>query len=259
LGPALTALAERMTAVAATRRQLVTALTYPAAVLTATVLALTLVLTMVVPQFVPIFEGEEERLPSLTRAVLGLSNAVTEHGILLLLAIIALSLLLWALIRSSAGSAFVQAHRHRIPGLGLRDQYLAAELTGVLGTLVGNGVPVIAALPLARGAIGSTRWQAHLTTVQQAVREGVSLSRALARGNFVPSTAVRLIEVGERGGQLAETCLKASAIMGEAAKARIDRVVALANPIAIILLGGLVAMLVAGVMLGIFALGDFVG
>ena len=259
LGPGLKALAERMTAVAATRRQLVTALTYPAAVLTATVLALTLVLTMVVPQFVPIFEGEEARLPSLTRAVLALSNAVTEHGLLLLLSMIALPLLLWTLIRSSTGSAFMQAHRHHIPGFGLRDQYLAAELTGVLGMLVGNGVPVIAALPLARGAIGSARWQLHLSKVEQAVREGVSLSRALARGNFVPSTAVRLIEVGERGGQLAETCLKASAIMGEAAKARIDRVVALANPIAIILLGGLVAMLVAGVMLGIFALGNFVG
>ena len=47
--------------------------------------------------------------------------------------------------------------------------------------------------------------------------------------------------------------------MGDAARARIDRIVALANPIAIITLGGIVAMLVAGVMLGIFALGDFAG
>ncbi|HMJ92942.1 MAG TPA: type II secretion system F family protein, partial [Allosphingosinicella sp.] len=76
---------------------------------------------------------------------------------------------------------------------------------------------------------------------------------------FVPTTAVRLIQVGERSGQLADTCARASQIMGEAARARIDRIVSLANPIAIVTLGGIVAMLVAGVMLGIFSLGDFAG
>jgi general secretion pathway protein F len=259
LGPALVALAERMTAVAATRRQLVTAMTYPAAVLVATILALVLVLTLVVPQFAPIFAGEEKRLPTLTRGVLILSNLVTDHCWLLLAMLVGLPLALVAIIRSNVGTSLLQRYRQFIPGLSLRDQYLAAELTGVLGTLIANGVSVVGALPLARGATASKRWREHLMSVERSVREGGSLSRSLGRGDFVPTTAVRLIEVGERGGQLAETCLKASAIMGEAAKARIDRIVALANPIAIMTLGGLVAMLVGGVMLGIFALGDFVG
>jgi general secretion pathway protein F len=68
-----------------------------------------------------------------------------------------------------------------------------------------------------------------------------------------------LIEVGEKTGRLAESCTQAGEILGEASRARIDRAVSLANPIAIIGLGGIVAMLVAGVMLGIFSIGDFAG
>lgn len=259
LGDALTALAERLTASAATRRQLVTALTYPAAVLIATLLALALVLVLVVPQFEPIFAGQEERLPGLTRAVMALSALVNGHFMLLLAGLILVPLLAYIFLRSEAGGALLQRGRRHIPGLMLRDQYLAAQFTGIFATLVGNGVTVVRALPLAREAIGSERWRRHLAEVEQRVREGSTLSAALARGAFVPTTAVRLIEVGERSGQLADTCEKASAIMGDAARARIDRIVSLANPIAIIALGGIVAMLVAGVMLGIFALGDFAG
>lgn len=259
LGEALTALAERLTASAATRRALVTALTYPAAVLVATLIALALVLVLVVPQFEPIFAGQEEKLPGLTRAVLALSGLVTGHGLLLLAILILVPAGLFLMLRSEAGGALVQRLRGSIPGLGLRDQYLAAQFTGIFATLVGNGVTVIKALPLARTAIASERWRKHIAEVELRVREGATLSRALASGAFVPATAVRLIEVGEKSGQLADTCGKASEIMGDAARARIDRIVALANPIAIITLGGIVAMLVAGVMLGIFALGDFAG
>jgi general secretion pathway protein F len=259
LGEALTSLAERLTASAATRRQLVTALTYPAAVLVATLLALALVLVLVVPQFEPIFAGQEARLPTLTRAVLALSGLVTGHGWLLLTLLILLPLASVLFLRSPAGGALIQRGRRRIPGVILRDQYLAAQFTGIFATLVGNGVAVIKALPLARAAIGSERWRRHLAEVEQRVREGATLSRALGSGSFVPKTAIRLIEVGERSGQLADTCQKASRIMGDAARARIDRIVSLANPIAIVSLGGIVAMLVAGVMLGIFALGDFAG
>lgn len=259
LGDALTALAERLTASAATRRQLVTALTYPAAVLAATLIALALVLTMVVPQFEPIFAGQEEKLPTLTRAVLALSSAVTSNGLILLAVMILVPIAGILFLRSETGGALMHRGRRHIPGLMLRDQYLAAQFTGIFATLVGNGVTVIKALPLARSAIGSERWRRHLAEVERRVREGATLSRALASGAFVPTTAVRLIQVGERSGQLADTCAKASQIMGDAARARIDRIVSLANPIAIVTLGGIVAMLVAGVMLGIFSLGDFAG
>lgn len=259
LGEALHSLADRMSRAAATRRQLITALTYPAAVLVATMLALFLVLTQVVPQFEPVFAGGGDRLPSLTKMVLALSGAATEHGGKILLLVVAVIALVWLFLRSAGGKAFVTAHRNRLPGAALRDQYLAGQILGLLATLLSNGISVVGALPLARGAVGSARWRAHLADAERRVREGASLSRAFAAANLVPRTAIRLLEVGERSGRLAETCEQASLVLGDAARARIERIVTLVNPIAIIGLGGLVAALVGGVMLGIFAMGDFAG
>lgn len=259
LGRALVALAERLTLAAAMRRQLLTALTYPAAILTATLVALGIVLTLVVPQFQPIFAGQEAKLPSLTRAVLVLSDMVTQSPLVLLACLLVPPLLCLAFVRSTAGRALIETHGHRVPLLGLRDQYLAAQFTGILATLLGNGVKIVDALPLVGAALGSRRWCRHAGDAERRIREGFSLSAALAKDGVLPSTAIRLIEVGERSGKLAQTCAQASGIIGEAARARLERIVALANPVAIITLGGMVAALVGGVMLGIFALGDFAG
>lgn len=259
LGAALLVLAERLTVAATTRRQLLTALTYPAAILAATCAALGLVLTLVVPQFQPIFAGQEARLPALTRLVLALSNAVTTAPATMLAAMFLPFILLFLFLRSGTGRSIIDAYGNRLPLIGLRDQYLAAQFTGILSTLLSNGVKIVEALPLVRDAVGSQRWKRHADAVERRIREGSSLSSALAVDGLLPSTAIRLIEVGERSGKLARTCEQASAIIAETVRSRIERLVALANPIAIISLGGMVAALVGGVMLGIFALGDFAG
>lgn len=259
LGAALTSVAQRMTKATETRRKLATALTYPAAVLIATMAALLIVLTSVVPQFEPIFAGNEDKLPALTNFVLSLSAFVRSYGLMILAVALLLILVPWLLFKSAEGQKMLSSAAPYLPGIKLRDQYLAAQFTGLLATLIDNGLTVVRALPLARETLSSGRWQSQLLKVERQIREGNRLSFALESTSIFPRTASRLIEVGERTGKLGETCGHASEIMGEAASARIERIVSLVNPIAIILLGGLVAMLVAGVMLGIFALGDFAG
>ncbi len=259
LGAALTSVAQRMTKATETRRKLATALTYPVAVLIATMAALLIVLTSVVPQFEPIFEGNEDKLPALTNFVLSLSGFVRSYGLMILAAMLLFMLTIWLLFRSEAGQKILSSATPYLPGMKLRDQYLAGQFTGLLATLISNGLTVVRALPLARETLSSRRWQIELAKVETQIREGSRLSFALEATAVFPRTASRLIEVGERTGKLGETCGHASEIMSEAAAARIERIVSLINPIAIILLGGLVAMLVAGVMLGIFALGDFAG
>lgn len=259
LGEALTSVAMRMSALSTTRRQLATALAYPVAVLAATVLALILVLTVVVPQFDSTFAGQEDRLPALTLAVLSLSGFTRDYGFISFIFAVTGCLILWRLSRAAGFRELLHRYRRLVPGMRLREQYLAAQFTGILAALLGNGVPVIRSLPMAAAAIGSVRWRQHIIAVERQVREGTAFSRALAGEAFVPPTVTRLLEVGEKTGSLSETCLRANEILTDITSSRIDRIVSLANPAAIITLGGLVAMLMAGVMLGIFAIGDFAG
>lgn len=253
---ALAMLAERVGELATARRELVTALTYPAAVLAATLLALAMVVLVVIPQFEPLFRGEEDKLPTLTLLVLTLTDLLRGYGWLLLLGALGLGGALAAWISSPASANIPVAARRRIPGMGLYDQYLAARFATVLGTLLDNGVHIVAALPLVREAMGSRRWKAWVRDVERLLQEGASIRRAFAQDGLLPSAAVRLAEVGEQGGRLGEALGEAGRIMQANAKERLDRIVSLANPVSIILLGGLVAMLIGGVMLGIFALGD---
>lgn len=259
LGAALTNTADRMAVMSATRRRLVSALTYPLAVLVTTIIALTLILTLVVPQFEPIFSGAEDRLPSLTKFVLLLAKNVGTWlftAFITLVVIIASAVLF---LRSESGIALREAKPSFFPGQKLRDQYLAAQFSGLLATLVLNGVNAVLALGLISEAIGSARWRRQIKHALVQVREGEKLSAALSHARAFPVTARRLIETGETTGKLGEACREASLIMGDSAAQRIENIVTLVNPVAIILLGGVVALLVAGVMLGIFALGDFAG
>jgi|CXWL01.1.fsa_nt_gi type II secretory pathway component PulF len=259
LDRALAMLSERMSELASARRDLVTALAYPAAVLAATLIALIIVVTIVIPQFEPLFVGEEARLPSLTRLVLALSELLHDYGAWLLLGLASLSVALMLWLRSPSGHRTMTARPNLVPGLALRDQYLAARFATILGTLLGNGVTIVRALPLVRAALSSRRWRSYCLAIETRLREGETLAAALARDGLLPHAAIRLAEVGERSGKLAAAMGEAGRIMHASAKARTDRIVALANPIAIVGLGGLVAMLVGGVMLGIFALGEFSG
>lgn len=256
LDRAFAMLAERVGELATARRELVTALTYPAAVLVATLLALAMVVLVVIPQFEPLFAGEEDRLPTLTLLVLAFTAALRSYGWLLLLLLVGIPLGLIAWARSPASAALSVTARRRIPGMALYDQYLAARFATVLGTLLDNGVHIVRALPLVGAALTSRRWQRWVTEVEQSLNEGQSIRQALGRDGLLPAAAVRLAEVGEQGGRLGEALGEAGRIMQSNAKARVDRIVSLANPLSIMLLGGLVAMLIGGVMLGIFALGD---
>jgi type II secretory pathway component PulF len=256
IGQVLTDAADRMTKMAETRRRLVTALIYPAAVLCMAIVALAIILTLVIPEFQPVFEGEEARLPLLTRLVLDLSQIGLRFGLMSAFSVIAAIGLLAIWIRSSAGQTLRNSKPFLFPGQRLRNQYVVAQFCGLLSTLLLNGVDAVRALQLAAESLTSPRWRTQLNIALQKVREGQAVSRALGAAPAIPHTVLRMIEVGENSGQLGRTCHEAARIMNEISGQRIERIVSLVNPIAILLLGGLVAMLVAGVMLGIFALGD---
>jgi general secretion pathway protein F len=184
---------------------------------------------------------------------------VQNHGWTLLAMVLTGAAVLWMLWRNPPGFFRTPRGRRLVPGLALRDQYLAGQFMGILGTLLRGGVPVTAAMPLAAGALSSATWRAALLKVEHQVREGSRLTGALDQVQLVPSAAIRLIEVGERSGALGDACAHASEVIAQSARSSLDRIITLANPIAIILLGGLVGSLVAGVMLGIFAIGEIAG
>ena len=251
-------LAEALRHADSVRRQLVTSLSYPAIVFITAIFALIFVLTRVVPEFEPTFRGHEDKLPFLTVVTVRASRLLLAGWSYMIAATALAVFVFWRIMRDEPTRARLGHLLRNFPGAETLRRYVAARLLRVLGSMLVNGVPLVQALWFAQGAIGRLVFRDAARNAATSVRAGASFGAALAREPRFPELAVQLVEVGERSGSLGPMCLRAAALLESETQARVQFFVALANPIAIILLGGLIAPLIMGVIMGIFALGNFV-
>jgi general secretion pathway protein F len=260
LAAGLNDLASSMKLADQTRSQLISTLTYPALVLLSTMIALIFVLTYVIPNFEPLFEGETARLPGLTRTVLSLSHAINSHGLLILITLAILVTALWLARRTPAVTTWWHGKltgKSRLFDLVRLVQ--SAQALRITGTQIVNGVHVPDALEAAAQAASSPSYAQMLKKSAKRVREGESLTRIFSATPLMPATATKLIEVGETGGTLGPMMLQAAQLFEAQAKTRLERLVAIANPLAIMILGALVAAMIASVMIGIFSIEGMAG
>ncbi|WP_445371970.1 type II secretion system F family protein [Methylomonas sp. HW2-6] len=238
-----------------TRRGVINALTYPAVVFVMIVISLTFVLGFVIPEFESIFAGEEHRLPKITRLVLTLSHLVTEQGFQLLVTLIGVPVLLWISIQKSVKfKVFIRKAGLRISFFRLITYVDIANVLGVMGALIDNGVEVSESVQFAAQAASTQHIREPLQHVSRMLREGVSVSLALRRTNLIPETTLSIIEVGEHTGSLGTATMRAAQLLETDSMYKIDRLITLLNPIAIALLGLIVGAVISGVMLGIMSI-----
>src|SRR5690606_21172252 len=141
--------------------------------------------------------------PLFTRAVLGLGLFVRDWW--LLLVVVPALALLWV-DRKRRDPAF----RERFDGWLLRRRFFGdlvakvetARLARTLGTLLRNGVPLMAALGIAQKVMDNRVLAADVAAAAEEVKNGVNLSAALGRGKRFPRLALQMIQVGEESGEL---------------------------------------------------------
>ena len=81
-------------------------------------------------------------------------------------------------------------------------QYVLAQITRTLATVLRGGIPLVQALDTTAGVISNRSWRGGLSEARQLVTEGVSLADAFERTRIAPDMTVRMIEVGESSGDL---------------------------------------------------------
>lgn len=238
-----------------TRQRIVSALAYPLGLAVASIGAVLFVLTAVIPEFAPLFEGEQHRLPPLTRAAVWLSGLVAGKVTVLLLILAAVVLLAplayrqWIPLRDA-----VTRVRRRIPIARHALRLDLAQGLRVLGSLLRGGMETSAAMQLAAGSAMFSENRLAFEAAARQLREGASLSLVCGELPDLPEPARLVLIVGERAGEAARACLRAAAWIDSDSQRRIARFVALINPAAVITMGVLVALIVASVMMGILSI-----
>lgn len=250
-------LVEHMERQRALRDSVISATIYPAILLGVAVLSLIAMLGFVVPQFEKLFTDMGDALPLPTRLVMGLGHAFTQYGLVVAVVLAGLG---WAALRwlkSPAGRRWWQTLVLRLPLMGpLALKYQLTLFSRSLGTLLGNGVPMLTALHIATETVGNTVLQDALGRVAPIVKEGGKVVQAVtATGIFAP-LAINLIRVGEETGRIGPMMLELSNILNREVETGIKRLLTLVEPVLILVLGVLIAAIIVSILLGILSIND---
>ena len=143
----------------------------------------------------------------------------------------------------------------RLPVFGkMLSQINAARFARTLSTLIGNGAPALESLAAGKGSLQNAVFQDAVAQVIIRVREGSSISRAMKATGVFPPMMVQLATSGETSGQLPDMLLKSAAFMEDEFEATSKVALGLMEPLIILLLGGIIAVVVMSIMLPILQL-----
>jgi len=230
---------------------------YPALLVVAAVGSITFLLTSVLPQFVPLFAQNGAALPTATRILIGLGDAISGYGLYALVLLALAGLAVRQAIQRPSLRLRLDRLILRLPVIGsLSQEVMAARFTRTLGSLLINGVALIAALGVVREVVGNTAGVAALEQATRSAKSGAGLWRPLGDSGIFPTRTVYLLRLGEETAQLGPMALRAADIHEEKAQLGIQRLVALLVPAIIIVMGGAVAFIVSSLMLAMLSLND---
>ena len=253
----LSQLAETMEHARALKEHVVSALIYPAFVLVTALAALVLLLVAVLPEFRPLFEQSGAAMPLSTELMIALGEGLREYGAIVgvVLAVGFLVLKRW-LDRPSGRLAWDRLMLRLPLFRTLVIRLETARFTRTLATLLGNGLPLMEALPIAIGTVANRAMRQALGGLAPRLKRGEHLSAALEACEPVPPLAVRMIRVGEEGDQFEEMLVKVGGIYEDEVKRAVQRLLALLVPAVTLGLGVLVAVIVGSMMSAILGAYD---
>ena len=240
--------------IATLRKRVVGALIYPAILVLLSTAMIFVMVTFVIPKFAEFFTGFGAELPWFTRVMITFATWMRHNVIVVLLAIGVSAFLLNRWVRTS-GRLLWDAFKLKIPLVGgVLHRFAIMQFTQSLGTLLSGGTPMVPAIEIASQSVTNQLVASKITGIVQNVREGEPLWRSLDGTGVISDLAIEMIKVGESTGALTEMLANVSEFYDEEIEARLTRIVAAIEPIILVFMGGVIAVLLYAFYLPLFRL-----
>jgi general secretion pathway protein F len=234
---------------------LITTLIYPIILAGVGALSLILMLVYVVPRFEAFFKEMGQSLFWSTRMLLGLSQALRFYWWVGALGLVAAVLVLRRLIKSAEGQLLLDRFKMTAPFLGdLSRRVAAVFFAKTLGTLLANGVPMVTSLRVVINSVNNRYLAKSLTGVLANVEKGQPLSGLIKKVGLFPELFLQMTAIGEETGHLADMLLAAAASLENDARAAVRRLLALLEPVLILVTSLVVAFIIVSLLLPILNL-----
>lgn len=242
------------------RQKIQLALFYPAGLLIVAVSVVVLLLTYVVPKVVEVFDDIGQELPTLTTTMIAISDFLRNHGIWLIIGLVLLIMAFGYGMRSPAFRRRVHAATLHIPLVGRLNRGVnAGRFARTFAILAGSGVPILEALRISAQVISNLPMRDAVEDAASRVREGTGISKALERSGQFPPMMLHLITSGEASGRLESMLERAAANQEREIESTIASLLAIFEPVLILVMGTVVLTIVMAILMPIFQLNQLVG
>lgn len=235
------------------KNKIVAAMVYPIIVMFIAAAIMVFLMMVIVPRFETIFEdmlGSKDKLPELTKWVIGFSRNMFEYKWYLLGGLIGTIAGWRAIAATKGGRRWIDRTKLKLPLFGdVQRKTAISRFTRTLGTLVTSGVPILQALNITRDTAGNTIVSDAINKVHDAVKEGESMVAPLESSGVFPPMVISMVDVGEETGQLPEMLLKIADVYEDEVDNSVSALTSMLEPLMIVVLALVVGVIVMALFL----------
>ncbi|MDF7675336.1 type II secretion system F family protein [Neisseriaceae bacterium ESL0693] len=244
-----------------TKKKIKSALTYPVVVVIVAVALILVMMMFVLPSFGNVYKGMGVPLPGLTQILMNLSDFFVAYGVFIIILLV--------------GGAFGFVHLYkRSPNLRKRLDIMLLKMpifgpivskgtiarwSRTTATLFAAGVPLVEVLESVSGAAGNIRYEEATNDIRNKVNQGLSLTSGMKDCGLFPNMVVQMAAIGEESGSLDDMLNKAAEFYEEEVDTAVSQLSSLMEPLIMVVLGLIVGVILVGMYLPIFNMGNAVG
>ncbi len=185
------------------------AMMYPAVILTAMVGVGVLMLTYILPKITSVFSDMEVKLPASTQFIIGVSNFLRGHAILVSIAVVVIIICLSLFAKTVIGKrviSFLLLHFPVVKEIVIKTN--SARFARIYSSLLKSGVSVVEALRVISETLSNYAYRTAILRSMEDVQKGINLSESISRSKVFPPLVYQIVEVGESTGKTEEVLLK---------------------------------------------------
>lgn len=229
------------------------ALIYPAFVVATFISVMALMLTLVIPKVSAILIDSGQKIPLMTRIVIGLSNILLDYGIFVLIIGIAGGFFLLRFGKTETGARAFDRAKLGFPYIGtLFEKLYLSRIADNLSVMLASGIPALRALEITASVVGSKVYEDIINDTMESVKAGAPMSESLKKYSEIPSIVVQMLQVGEETGEVGSILDKLARFYRREVTNAVDTLVDLIEPVMIVALGLGVGVLLASVLIPIY-------
>ena len=240
-----------------TRRKVKSAMNYPIFMIVFLICMLMVMLLVIIPKFSQVYAQLGAGLPPATRKMIDFSEWFASNVGFLFFVGFSITSIVWLISKTQKGGFTLDSIKLKLPVFGsLMEQSILNKFCKTFGILIGAGVPVLETTALLRKVVDNKVYARAIDDASDYIRDGYNISSALRRTEVFPSILLQLASTGEETGELDDLLDRAAVYYQKQVDALVDRMTTLIEPLLILLVGAVIALMVVLTYLPVFHLGS---